>query len=124
MVFGVSSSSYLLNSTIQHHLMQFSSLHPDIVAKLLESFYVNDLVCDRNDDDEAYKHYTFARDALNHASFNLRKFITSSHTLRDRMKREGDPCPPKDIGVGASDVTCIMLHCQLKYLINLKRTRY
>ena len=81
--------------------MQFSSLHPDIVAKLLESFYVDDLVCGGNDDDEAYKHYTFARDALSHASFNLRKFITGSHTLRDRMKREGDPCPPKDIGVGA-----------------------
>ena len=43
-VFGVSSSPYLLNSTIQHHLMQYSSSHPDIVAKLLESFYVDDLV--------------------------------------------------------------------------------
>ena len=47
-VFGVSSSPYLLNSTIQHHLMQYSSLQPDIVTKLLESFYVDDLVCGGN----------------------------------------------------------------------------
>ena len=87
--------------------MQYSSSHPDIMAKLLESFYVDDLVCGGNDDDEAYKHYSFARDALRHVSFNLRKFITSSHTLRDRMKREVDPCSPKDISVGASDVTCV-----------------
>ena len=86
-VFGVSASPYLLNSTIQHHLMQYSSLQPDIVAKLLESFYVDDLVCGGNDEDEAHKHYTFARNA-SQASFNLRKFITNSHVLRDRVKRE------------------------------------
>lgn len=34
-LFGVSSSLYLLISTIQHHLMQYSSLQPDIVKKLL-----------------------------------------------------------------------------------------
>ena len=42
-VFGVSSSPYLLNSTIQHHLKQYSSSHSELVAKLLESFYVDDL---------------------------------------------------------------------------------
>ena len=40
-VIGVSSSPYLLNSTIQHHLKQYSSSHPELVAKLLESFYVD-----------------------------------------------------------------------------------
>ena len=42
-VFGVSSSPYLLNSTIQHHLKQYSS-RPEVVAKLLESFYVNEMM--------------------------------------------------------------------------------
>ena len=47
-VFGVSSSPYLLNSTIQHHLNKYSSSHPELVAKMLESFYVDDLVCGGN----------------------------------------------------------------------------
>ena len=42
--FGVSSSPYLLNSTIQHHLNKYSLSHPELVAKMLESFYVDDSV--------------------------------------------------------------------------------
>ena len=84
-VFGVSSSPYLLNSTIQHHLKQYSE-QPEVITKLLESFYVDDLVCGDNDEEEAYDHFSYAREVLSHASFNLRKFITSSHVLRERMK--------------------------------------
>ena len=87
-VFAVSSSPYLLNSTIQHHFKQYLSQQPNIVGKLLESFYVDDLICGGSDDNEAYNHYTFARDVLSHASFNLRKFITSSQVLRDKIKQE------------------------------------
>ena len=76
-VFGVSSSPYLLNSTIQHHLEKYSSSRPELVAKLLESFYVDDLVCGGNNDEDAYEHYSFAKDILSQASFNLRKFVTS-----------------------------------------------
>ena len=58
------------------------------MEKLLESFYVDDLICDGSDDNEAYNHYMFAKDVLSHASFNLRKFITSSQVLRDKMKQD------------------------------------
>jgi len=84
-VFGVSSSPYLLNSTIQHHFGKYSSTHPDLVAKLLQSFYVDDLVCGGDNDEEAHAHYLFAKDVLSQASFNLRKFVTSSDVLRGRV---------------------------------------
>jgi len=74
-VFGVSSNPYLLNSTIQHH-EKYSSSHPELVAKLLESFYVDDLVCGGNNDEDAYEHYSFAKDILSQALFNLLKFVT------------------------------------------------
>ncbi|XP_065902448.1 uncharacterized protein [Dysidea avara] len=77
-VFGVSSSPYLLSSTIRHHLKQYSSSHPELVAKLLESFYVDDLVCGGSNDQEVYEHFSFAIETLSHASFNLRKFTTNS----------------------------------------------
>ena len=57
-VFGVSSSPYLLNSTIQYHFKQYLLQQPNIVEKLLESFYVDDLICGGSDDNEAYSHYT------------------------------------------------------------------
>ena len=87
-VFGVSSIPYLLNSTIQYHFKQYLLQQPNIVEKLLESFYVDDLICGGSDDNEAYSHYMFAKNVLSHASFNLRKFITSSQVLRDKIKQE------------------------------------
>ena len=95
-VFGVSSSPYLLNSTIQQHLKQYSSSHPELVSKLLESFYMDDLVCGGSSDQEAYEHFSFARKALSHASFNLRKFTTSSRMLRERMQKEDITDPAKE----------------------------
>ena len=86
----MSSSLYLLNSTIQHHFDKYSSSHSDLVAKLLQSFYVDDLVCGGNDDDYAYAHHLFAKDVFSHASFNLRKFVTSSHVLRERVLKEAN----------------------------------
>jgi len=100
-VFGVSSSSYyLLNSTIQHHFEKYSSSHPEIVAKLLESFYVDDLVCGGNNDEDAHAHYSFTKDILSQASFNLRKFVISSHILRERVSEEVNPekrCSGSDV---------------------------
>ena len=36
-VFGVSSSPILLNTTIKHHVEKFSSSHPEVVKELLHS---------------------------------------------------------------------------------------
>ena len=52
-----------------------------------------------------YEHYLFAKQALSHASFNLRKFVTSSHVLRERMMREVNPDHARDSHI--SDVTYV-----------------
>ena len=73
-VFGVSSSPFLLNATIRYHLEKFISVHPALVSHILQSLYVDDLVCGVSSEEEAYELYkTFASD-----SFNLRKFNTNS----------------------------------------------
>jgi len=95
-VFGVSSSPYLLNSTIQHHLKLYSSSHPELVVKLLESFHVDDLVCGGSNEQEAYEHFCFASKVLSHALFNLRTFATNSPVLRVRIERESIPGPAND----------------------------
>ena len=47
-VFGVNSSPFLLNATLQHHISQYSS-DPEFVENLLNSFYVDDLVSGEGD---------------------------------------------------------------------------
>ena len=43
-VFGVCSTPFLLNSTIRHHFEQYRSSHPELIQKLVDSFYVDDVV--------------------------------------------------------------------------------
>ena len=88
-VFGVSSSPFLLNATIKH-VEKFSS-HPELVKELLRSIYVDDVIFGVSDKDSAYKLYTSSKSILKYASFNLCKFTTNSTSLQERIdKAEGE----------------------------------
>ena len=43
-VFGLKASPFLLNGTIRHHLATFVQRDPEFVNRMLEGFYVDDLV--------------------------------------------------------------------------------
>ena len=49
----MTSSPFLLHATIRHHL-ENSSSDPAILAKLLNGFYVDDLITAASDEAEAY----------------------------------------------------------------------
>ena len=84
-VFGVSSSPFLLNATIRHHLKNYTSTQPDVVDKLLRSFYVDDVVTGTSDEDEAYMLYRRSKKLLKEGGFNLRKFCSNSVMLQTRI---------------------------------------
>jgi hypothetical protein len=79
-VFGVSSSPFLLNATIKYHLEQCLDSHPDLVPNLMESTYVDDIVTGANSEDEAFRLYSAAKDLFRLGGFNLRKFLTKIST--------------------------------------------
>ena len=43
-VFGLNASPFLLNGTIRHHLATFAEADPKFVKKMVDSFYVDDLI--------------------------------------------------------------------------------
>ena len=92
-VFGVSSSPFLLNATIKFHLESFRETHQSVVERLLQSTYVDDIVAGTNSEDEAFEFYTQAKELFRSGGFNLRKFLTSSKELQLRINEaEGVSC--------------------------------
>lgn len=54
-VFGVSSSPFLLNATVKHHIERYEEEDPDFVETFLRSIYVDDLSTGGDTDEVAYQ---------------------------------------------------------------------
>ena len=86
-VFGVNCSPFLLNATLQYHLDSFIEIDPEFVRVMNKSFYVDDLVTGQKTTREAGELYEKTRLAI--GGFRLRKWLTNSEELRDKiMHRE------------------------------------
>lgn len=86
-VFGVSASPFLLNATITHHLEKYRGKYPNLVDTLLHSMYVDDVTCGAGSEDEAYQLYDRSTKLFAEGGFNLRKFITNSPSLQQKISQ-------------------------------------
>ena len=83
--FGVTSSPYLLNATVQHHLNRHSTEFPDVVQEISRSIYVDDVAFGADNDDLVYELYLNSKSILKSGGFNLRKFLSNSKELQKRI---------------------------------------
>ena len=81
-VFGVSSSPFLLNATLQCHIERYRSSDPSFVDMFIRSIYVDDLTSGADTEEEALLLAMKARERLGEAGFNLRKFVTNLPALQ------------------------------------------
>lgn len=108
-VFGVSSSPFLLNATVKYHLESFRGTNKTVVEKLLKSTYVDDIISGADNIDEAFELYTQAKEIFRKGGFNLRKFLSNCQPLQMRVdaaeqlpeatESEGKRAPVKVLGV-------------------------
>ena len=84
-VFGVNSSPFLLNATIDHHMRRYQEIDPLFVDKFLSSIYVDDVSLGSNDVESTYELYLKSKSRLAEAGFKLRKFVTNSEELRSQV---------------------------------------
>ena len=59
--------------------------HPELIEKLIDSFYVNDVVTGASTEGEAFQLFTDAKKILRDGAFNLRKFRTNSLNSRSML---------------------------------------
>ena len=85
-VFGVTSSPFLLNATLLKHITSYEREDPEFVNRMLRSLYVDDLSLSLEDVDEAFELFLKSRKRMAQGEFNLRKWLTNSRPLMEKIK--------------------------------------
>ncbi|GFV19516.1 integrase catalytic domain-containing protein [Trichonephila clavipes] len=86
--FGVSSSPFLLAATIRYHIEKYKHEFPDTVELLDRNFYVDDLISGGNEFEEALQTSRRAKNIMEAAGMDLRKWITYDANLMEQWKKE------------------------------------
>ncbi|XP_022792234.1 uncharacterized protein LOC111331393 [Stylophora pistillata] len=86
-VFGVCSSPFPLNATLKHHIERYKNEDPEFVDQFLCSIYVDDLSSGTADNNAAYELYLKCKLRLAEGGFNLRKFMSNSSQLTERIQQ-------------------------------------
>ena len=81
-VFGVTSSPFLLNGTIRHHLSKYLSSDQQFVERLLEDLYVDDVTSGTKTIEQGKEFYEKTKFILSEAGFDLRKRVTNDSKLQ------------------------------------------
>ena len=99
LVFGLTSSPFILNTTVKFHLSQYLGQEKlkCVIEKFLHDLYVDDSTASFDDVDDAYYFYQTAKSCLQKESFDLRKWITKNENLQHRInEHEIDYKPTND----------------------------
>ena len=87
-VFGLNASPFSLNSTLRQHIEQFTDSDPRFVRKMLDSFYVDDLVSGDKLAEETIDLHEKAKTRMAMIGFTLRKWLTHDANVRKRIQVE------------------------------------
>ena len=85
-VFGVTSSPFLLHATLLKHITSYEREDPEFVNWMLRTLYVDDLSLHLEDVDKAYELYLKSTERMAQGGFNLRKWLTNSRPLMEKIK--------------------------------------
>ncbi|GFX97252.1 integrase catalytic domain-containing protein [Trichonephila clavipes] len=102
--FGVSSSPFLLAVTIRHHIEKYKHEFPDTVELLDRNFCVDDLISGGNEFEEALQTSRRAKNIMEAAGMDLRKWITNDANLMEQWKKENFNVHPvhETVSLGAN----------------------
>ena len=81
--FGVTSSPFLLNATVKHHLSQFPETK--VVTELKNNLYVDDWLTGADSEQEAVEMFAEAQSVMAKASMTLAKCNSNSKVICDKV---------------------------------------
>ena len=85
-VFGVSSSPFLLNITLRKHIERYAEIYPDVSSKLIHGLYADDVNSGGHSVQEALEFYERSRKLMKDGGFNLRKWASNSKEIMNEIQ--------------------------------------
>ena len=87
-VFGVTSSPFLLNGTVQHHIAKYATEDLQFAQDMLSSLYVDDFNGGKSNVSEAADLYRKTKSRMKDGNFNLRRWNSNSRELTELIEKE------------------------------------
>ncbi|KAL5472994.1 hypothetical protein EMCRGX_G027441 [Ephydatia muelleri] len=97
-VFGVSSSPFLLNATLRYHMERYRTSDPSFVDQFVRSVYVDDITSGADTEEEALELAMKSRQRLAEAGFNLRRLVTNLPRLQNSLSSFEKQQSEREIG--------------------------
>ncbi|XP_054706720.1 uncharacterized protein LOC129216531 [Uloborus diversus] len=88
-LFGISSSPFLLAGTLKYQLKQYTEKYPVTTKFLNDNIYVDDIIGSHASVDEALSHTLESISIFEDANLSLHKWRTNSKTLLELWKKHG-----------------------------------
>ena len=85
-IFGVTSSQFLLNGTVQTHAKKHENIDPEFARKVKKHFYVDDLNSGTKSTEEGFQFYKKVKSRFTEASFNITKWRTNDPELGESVR--------------------------------------
>ncbi|GBM80707.1 hypothetical protein AVEN_137226-1 [Araneus ventricosus] len=87
-LFGVSSSPFMLAATVKHHLRKYQGIYPETSEFLNNCIYVDDIIGGHQNTEDAYRTSTECMHIFREAGMTLHKWQTNSEELRKLWVKE------------------------------------
>ena len=84
-MFGITSSPFLLSATILVHLKKYQNTNQDIVETFLRDLFMDDSISGVQSLSEAYDLYLILKRLMMEGGFTLRKWTANSDELKEKI---------------------------------------
>ena len=81
-IFGVTSSEFLLNGTLQKHTNKYDNIYPEFARKVKKHLYVDNRNSGAQSAKEGFEFYKKVKSRFSEASFNIRNWLANDPELR------------------------------------------
>ena len=79
---------FFLSCHLNNSILRFAAIR--LVFQYWVTIYADDVICGANSEDSAYKLFLESKEMLKLGGFNLRKFVTNSEEVQERInEKEG-----------------------------------